>query len=203
MSNAPSKPVSFSRPKVGYFSNRPRTLTRTWAGQLMNQFPAGVTVLFCPTKCSYPGSKAAGARSWPLTPSSAEVKNAYSCTSTHSVQLYVHSQCAVVRPLTVCSCMSTHSVQLYAHSQCTAVHPLTVYSCTSTHSVQLYVHLQCTAVQWYSLNELLNIQIYVTFGVFAVVFLKILFVSVVTLRHLVTGSQHSKAMLCPITLTDP
>ena len=26
MSNAPSKPVSFSRPKVGYFSNRPRTL---------------------------------------------------------------------------------------------------------------------------------------------------------------------------------
>ena len=26
MSNAPSKPVSFSRPKVGYFSNRPRTV---------------------------------------------------------------------------------------------------------------------------------------------------------------------------------
>ena len=26
MSNAPSKPVSFSRPKVGYFSNRPRML---------------------------------------------------------------------------------------------------------------------------------------------------------------------------------
>ena len=26
MSNAPSKPVSFSRPKVGYFSNRPRSL---------------------------------------------------------------------------------------------------------------------------------------------------------------------------------
>ena len=26
MSNAPSKPVSFSRPKVGYFSNRPRIL---------------------------------------------------------------------------------------------------------------------------------------------------------------------------------
>ena len=25
MSNAPSKPVSFSRPKVGYFSNRPRS----------------------------------------------------------------------------------------------------------------------------------------------------------------------------------
>ena len=24
MSNAPSKPVSFSRPNVGYFSNRPR-----------------------------------------------------------------------------------------------------------------------------------------------------------------------------------
>ena len=24
MSNTPSKPVSFSRPKVGYFSNRPR-----------------------------------------------------------------------------------------------------------------------------------------------------------------------------------
>ena len=30
MSNAPSKPVSFSRPKVGYSSNRPRTqLTHT------------------------------------------------------------------------------------------------------------------------------------------------------------------------------
>ena len=27
MSNAPSKPVSFSRPKVGYFSNRPRTIS--------------------------------------------------------------------------------------------------------------------------------------------------------------------------------
>ena len=27
MSNAPSKPVSFSRPKVGYFSNRPRTVS--------------------------------------------------------------------------------------------------------------------------------------------------------------------------------
>jgi len=26
VSNAPGKPVSFSRPKVGYFSNRPRTL---------------------------------------------------------------------------------------------------------------------------------------------------------------------------------
>ena len=26
MSNAPSKPVSFSRPKVGYFSNRPRIM---------------------------------------------------------------------------------------------------------------------------------------------------------------------------------
>jgi len=26
VSNAPSKPVSFSRPKVGYFSNRPRIL---------------------------------------------------------------------------------------------------------------------------------------------------------------------------------
>ena len=26
MSNAPSKPVSFSRPKVGYFSNRPRII---------------------------------------------------------------------------------------------------------------------------------------------------------------------------------
>jgi len=25
VSNAPSKPVSFSRPKVGYFSNRPRS----------------------------------------------------------------------------------------------------------------------------------------------------------------------------------
>ena len=25
MSNSPSKPVSFSRPKVGYFSNRPRS----------------------------------------------------------------------------------------------------------------------------------------------------------------------------------
>ena len=28
MSNAPSKPVSFSRPKVGYFSNRPRRIPR-------------------------------------------------------------------------------------------------------------------------------------------------------------------------------
>ena len=28
MSNAPSKPVSFSRPKVGYFSNRPRMLIK-------------------------------------------------------------------------------------------------------------------------------------------------------------------------------
>jgi hypothetical protein len=27
VSNAPSKPVSFSRPKVGYFSNRPRIHT--------------------------------------------------------------------------------------------------------------------------------------------------------------------------------
>ena len=26
MSSAPGKPVSFSRPKVGYFSNRPRIL---------------------------------------------------------------------------------------------------------------------------------------------------------------------------------
>jgi len=26
VSNVPGKPVSFSRPKVGYFSNRPRTL---------------------------------------------------------------------------------------------------------------------------------------------------------------------------------
>ena len=30
MSNAPSKPVSFSRPKVGYFSNRPRILCISW-----------------------------------------------------------------------------------------------------------------------------------------------------------------------------
>ena len=30
MSNAPSKPVSFSRPKVGYFSNRPRTYIHTY-----------------------------------------------------------------------------------------------------------------------------------------------------------------------------
>ena len=29
MSNAPSKPVSFSRPKVGYFSNRPRINANT------------------------------------------------------------------------------------------------------------------------------------------------------------------------------
>jgi hypothetical protein len=29
VSNAPSKPVSFSRPKVGYFSNRPRTVIRS------------------------------------------------------------------------------------------------------------------------------------------------------------------------------
>jgi len=28
VSNAPGKPVSFSRPKVGYFSNRPRKLSR-------------------------------------------------------------------------------------------------------------------------------------------------------------------------------
>ena len=28
MSNAPSKPVSFSRPKVGYFSNRPRIVLK-------------------------------------------------------------------------------------------------------------------------------------------------------------------------------
>ena len=28
MSNAPGKPVSFSRPKVGYFSNRPRIYPR-------------------------------------------------------------------------------------------------------------------------------------------------------------------------------
>ena len=28
MSNAPSKPVSFSRPKVGYVSNRPRMSAR-------------------------------------------------------------------------------------------------------------------------------------------------------------------------------
>jgi len=28
VSNAPSKPVSFSRPKVGYFSNRPRIYVR-------------------------------------------------------------------------------------------------------------------------------------------------------------------------------
>jgi len=32
VSNAPSKPVSFSRPKVGYFSNRPRI----WSGQNSN-----------------------------------------------------------------------------------------------------------------------------------------------------------------------
>jgi len=29
VSNAPSKPVSFSRPKVGYFSNRPRIYNET------------------------------------------------------------------------------------------------------------------------------------------------------------------------------
>jgi len=29
VSNAPSKPVSFSRPKVGYFSNRPRNVVST------------------------------------------------------------------------------------------------------------------------------------------------------------------------------
>ena len=33
VSNAPSKPVSFSRPKVGYFSNRPRTWTAAVLGQ--------------------------------------------------------------------------------------------------------------------------------------------------------------------------
>jgi len=31
LSNAPSKPVSFSRPKVGYFSNRPRIAFLTTA----------------------------------------------------------------------------------------------------------------------------------------------------------------------------
>ena len=39
MSNAPSKPVSFSRPKVGYFSNRPRISLRAfciWCGLCMS-----------------------------------------------------------------------------------------------------------------------------------------------------------------------
>jgi len=31
VSNAPSKPVSFSRPKVGYFSNRPRTVVHLFS----------------------------------------------------------------------------------------------------------------------------------------------------------------------------
>ena len=35
MSNAPSKPVSFSRPKVGYFSNRPR-ISRNWRKALLD-----------------------------------------------------------------------------------------------------------------------------------------------------------------------
>ena len=38
MSNAPSKPVSFSRPKVGYFSNRPRIYKKFYLDlwELMN-----------------------------------------------------------------------------------------------------------------------------------------------------------------------
>ena len=35
MSNAPSKPVSFSRPKVGYFSNRPRMCVCVIKGQVV------------------------------------------------------------------------------------------------------------------------------------------------------------------------
>ena len=42
MSNAPSKPVSFSRPKVGYFSNRPRIHTHTHTHtKLQKLFVAG------------------------------------------------------------------------------------------------------------------------------------------------------------------
>ena len=36
MSNAPSKPVSFSRPKVGYFSNRPRILVAVTSEKQQN-----------------------------------------------------------------------------------------------------------------------------------------------------------------------
>ena len=35
MSNAPSKPVSFSRPKVGYFSNRPRIWQGFYAQKIL------------------------------------------------------------------------------------------------------------------------------------------------------------------------
>ena len=42
MSNAPSKPVSFSRPKVGYFSNRPRTsLSMCDSHRILVQTPEG------------------------------------------------------------------------------------------------------------------------------------------------------------------
>ena len=54
--------------------------------------------------------------------------------------------------------------------------------------------------QWYDIS---CATLYVTFGVFAVVSPKVLFVSIVTLHHLVTGTQRSTAMQCPITLTDP
>ena len=38
MSNAPSKPVSFSRPKVGYFSNRPRISVKVTFQSLGRKF---------------------------------------------------------------------------------------------------------------------------------------------------------------------
>jgi len=39
VSNAPSKPVSFSRPKVGYFSNRPRTDGGSTYKSILIRFP--------------------------------------------------------------------------------------------------------------------------------------------------------------------
>ena len=51
MSNAPSKPVSFSRPKVGYFSNRPRSTTTgcciniVWIANVAQDAVHGRTVL--------------------------------------------------------------------------------------------------------------------------------------------------------------
>jgi len=41
VSNAPSKPVSFSRPKVGYFSNRPRIVQKIKRWKPMSKRPIG------------------------------------------------------------------------------------------------------------------------------------------------------------------
>ena len=47
MSNAPSKPVSFSRPKVGYFSNRPRifSIRATSDGPWLDRHNCGECIL--------------------------------------------------------------------------------------------------------------------------------------------------------------